>query len=284
MKLTNKLGLPQPIYDAVKNDPYTKGDADYSITGLIRPPRIAQLSKIHFDEIEEDCADRIFSLFGQVIHGILERADITAIAEQRLFAKLHDVRISGGIDRMVVRDKLIQDYKLTSIWKLKDGVPIEFEQQLNSYAWLYRRNGYEVDALQIVALYRDWSKGKTRYEQDYPQHQCQLFDVNVWPDSKVEEFLLSRIEVHKAAEKVLPVCTDEDRWATPDIFAVVKQGGKRAVASYHTHNEAVEHVAAFADKNYEVQFRPGVSKRCASYCGVARWCEQYKGMCENQRA
>ena len=30
MKITNELGLPEPLVDAVKNDGYTKGDADFS--------------------------------------------------------------------------------------------------------------------------------------------------------------------------------------------------------------------------------------------------------------
>ena len=37
MKITNELGLPEPLVDAVRNDGYTKGNADFSVTGLISP-------------------------------------------------------------------------------------------------------------------------------------------------------------------------------------------------------------------------------------------------------
>src|SRR3954463_10849323 len=38
MKLTNRLGLPEPIVAAVANDGYSRGDADISVTSLLKPP------------------------------------------------------------------------------------------------------------------------------------------------------------------------------------------------------------------------------------------------------
>lgn len=43
MNITNELGLPEPLVDAVRNDGYTKGNADFSVTGLIAPPHQRKL-------------------------------------------------------------------------------------------------------------------------------------------------------------------------------------------------------------------------------------------------
>ena len=32
MKITNRLGLPQPIVEVLARDDYSKGDADFSVT------------------------------------------------------------------------------------------------------------------------------------------------------------------------------------------------------------------------------------------------------------
>src|SRR6202142_1696526 len=85
MKYTNKQNLPQPIVKAVTNDSYNSGDCDISVTSLLKPPQMLALERLHKDDLEEDVSDRIWSLLGQVIHGILERAEETAVAERRLY-------------------------------------------------------------------------------------------------------------------------------------------------------------------------------------------------------
>ena len=39
MKVTNRLGLPQPIVEVLSRDNYSKGDADFSVTELIDSQR-----------------------------------------------------------------------------------------------------------------------------------------------------------------------------------------------------------------------------------------------------
>ena len=85
MKITNKFNLPEAIYEAVKNDGYTRGDSDISVTQLIDSPYIRELKNNHNSEIEEDATDRIWSLLGQAVHTILERADTEDLKEERLY-------------------------------------------------------------------------------------------------------------------------------------------------------------------------------------------------------
>jgi hypothetical protein len=54
----------------------------------------------HADEIVIDASEMIFSLFGQAVHHILDRADDAgAIHERRLFTTQRGWKISGAFDR-----------------------------------------------------------------------------------------------------------------------------------------------------------------------------------------
>src|SRR6476620_11388527 len=119
MKILNRLNLPQPLVDAVANDNYTGGSSDYSTTGLLQPPRIAQLKRVHRDKLTEDVADMIWALFGQVTHSIIERAATKELVEKRLFMEIAGKTISGQID--IWQDKILWDWKTTSIYSGKDG-------------------------------------------------------------------------------------------------------------------------------------------------------------------
>ena len=88
MNLTNKMNLPLAIKRAVENDPYDPSGSDISTTRLIAPPLIRYLEIKHKDEIEEDVSDRIWSLIGQSVHHIIERAETEKdLSEIRLFYK-----------------------------------------------------------------------------------------------------------------------------------------------------------------------------------------------------
>ena len=173
MQITNLRNLPAPIVAAVTNDPYDRGQSDISVTGLIAPARQRHLTLEHDDEITEDAAERIYSLLGQAVHTILERADTEggAITEKRLMIERHGWRISGAFDRLaVLPDATMQDYKVTSTWAVKDGVKDEWAQQLNMYRLIAAAHGIEVRNLQIVAILRDWQKSKAVNTPDtYPR-------------------------------------------------------------------------------------------------------------------
>ena len=148
MKLTNRGDLPQPMYDAIKNDPYSKGDADVSVTGLIAPMRQVRLKELFYDQLEEDASDRVYSMLGQLVHLILERADNKsgAMVERRFMIEVDGVKLSGGVDRY--SDGVVQDYKFVSLYKFKNGaIPEDYEQQVNCYAELLRQNGFPVNSL-----------------------------------------------------------------------------------------------------------------------------------------
>lgn len=273
MKITNKLGLPQPLVDAVKNDGYSKGDADISATGLLKPPRIAALEALYVGELSEDASDRIWSLFGQAMHTVLERANTDAIAERRLSVKVLEWTISGSMDAYYDHG-LLQDYKFVTVYKFKDGgVPKEYEQQLNIYAYILRKHGHAIERLQIVGILRDWSKLEASRDPSYPQSQVVVRDVPLWPAEIAEKFVEARVRVHQEARKELPLCSAEDRWEKPTKWAVMKNGGERAVKLFDTESAAADYATRSAE--YFVEKRPGEATRCKAYCSVAQFCTQY---------
>jgi hypothetical protein len=272
-RFTNRAELPQAIVDAVTNDSYSKGDADISITGLLRPPRLAVLEKKHEHEIVEDISDRIWSLLGQSIHTILERANRTAIAERRLSIEVEGWKVSGGMD-VYKEDGTLLDYKVTSVWKLVKGDLDEWIKQLNLYSVMLRHHGHKVEKLQVIAILRDWSKMEAERDPSYPQAQIVNINIPLWEEQRALRFLRERVILHKQARITLPECSPEDRWARPDVWAVMKHGRKTAVKLYTNENEARAHVGF--DRTLHVVHRPGMSMRCHSYCTVSSFCTQYQ--------
>ncbi len=281
MTITNRLGLPQPLVDAVVNDEYTRGEADISVTGLLSPPRQAVLKEQHAHEITEDVVDRIWSLLGQAVHVILERADSSGITEERLFMDLYGWRISGQFDRLSLTDGILQDYKVTSAWTIVFGDRIaEWEAQLNLYALLATEHGREIKGLEVVAILRDWQKSKAREDPQYPQSQVAVVPLELWSRNRQVAFLRDRVNLHQMARDSLPECTREERWQKDDKWAVHKAGRKGALRLLGSEQDAIQWAETNGYMIEDIIHRPGENTRCESYCAAAPWCEQFKALKE----
>lgn len=275
MILTNRLNLPRSIENAVRRDPYTRGNAHISVTGLIGPARKRAIETAHADEITEDVSERIWALMGQITHGILEKADDQAMTEERLFIERHGWRISGQFDRYVLEDELLQDYKLTSSYAIKEGVKPEWTAQENIYALMLREHGYEVSGLEVVAILRDWQKAKAKHDEHYPQQPAVIFKVEVWPAERIEAYIKERLMAHGWAQHELPECTSEERWERPAVYVIQKKGNSRAT-SVHATQEAAEAALATLTPaaSYSIVERPAEQRRCQDYCPALPFCEQ----------
>jgi hypothetical protein len=265
---TNVHDLPAAIVAAVQNDPYV-GGGDISVTKLIDAPQRRVLYAKHQDRIVEDVSERIWSLLGQAVHHILERADTGAKVEERLYAEVEGWTLSGQFDRLHLADKVLQDYKVTTTYK-KDGAE-SWTQQCNVLRWLGHKNGYDIDRLEIVAIFRDWRKTEAERRPDYPPAAVGIIPVPVWPLAVTEQFIVDRIHKHQAARGGLPTpCTDEERWYSGTTYALMKPGGKRAVKVFDSPPPAEE-----IPEGQYVETRPGEYKRCLHYCEVAPFCAQW---------
>ncbi len=285
--LTNRLGLPQAIVDAVTNDPYSKGRSDISVTQLIQPPYQRKLRTEV--EVVEDTADRIWSLVGQIGHGIVERAypqvyahdaknlpmledyrKYGVVAEHRLFTEVNGWTVSGQFD--VIEAGHLRDFKFTTVWSVMGETKTEWINQLNLLRLLAIRSGIDVNALGIVAVLRDWSKGKSKSE-GYPRQQVVAVDIPVWPLEQTEAYLLERVKAHQDASP--PPCTDDERWKRGDVYAVMKVGRKAAVKLHEDGAAAGAHALELG-KGHSVVKREGEFHRCMAYCNVAHECPMMK--------
>jgi len=280
MELTNNAGLPQALVDAVTNDPYQQS-GHISVTGLIQPPRIKQLTTRHRDEISIDASDRIWMLLGSNVHEIIERANQKdALQEERLSMEVLGWKITGATD--LYDNGVITDFKTTSVWSILHGIKRDWEIQLNLYGILWRNAGWPVDGLQIIAILRDWSKHQVRKSQDYPKYQVVTLPIELWLPEDAHEYMTERVTLHQEAEGLkdadLPLCTAEERWERPTKYAVKVKGLKRAKRVLDSMEEAETWAKENMKKEYEIEIRQGESVRCESYCDCAPHCDFYKSL------
>lgn len=285
MKLTNKFSLPQTFVNVLRRPTYTKGKAHLSVTQLINSPKIVALSNKFQDELEEDVADRVWSLFGSAVHKVLEHGqDDNHIVEERIHAELDGWNISGAIDLQIKHEDgsvSIRDYKTVSVWSVMREKP-DWEQQLNIYAYLIERvKKVPVRDLGIVAIIRDWNRRDATAREGYPEAPIVELPINLWPMEQREAYVQQRIAQHSACEfaleagEPLPKCTSEDMWERPTVYAVRKKGNVRAKSLHETEAEANVAVEKLG-RDFEVEVRPGERTRCGSFCPVNTYCQQWR--------
>lgn len=284
MKITNRHGLPSTIINVLKRPQYSKGAAHVSVTELISSPRIVQLRHRHWDDIEEDASEMVWSLFGSALHNVLEHGkDEHHVVEERLFKEFDGWTISGAIDLQEVESDgiVISDYKCTSVWSVMND-KMDWQRQLNIYAWLVEAVKQKpVKGLQIVAVLRDWSRRESETRDDYPRAPIAVVSIPLWPMDVREEYIRRRINAHNealfaaASDSDLPHCTPEDCWEKPTTFAIKKKGNKRATLVVKSEEEALHQVSQLGEA-YVIERRPGERTRCEKFCSVAPWCEQYQ--------
>lgn len=283
MKLTNKHNLPQTFVNVIQRPTYNKGKANLSATELINSPQIVTLKHRHWDEIEVDASEMVWSLFGSAVHGILEHGKgHNHIVEERIHIVHEGWHLSGAIDLQEVDADggiHIKDYKVTGAWSVRNEKQ-EWHDQLNVYAWMVEKaKKKEVKSLQIIAIVRDWSGREASLREDYPQAPIVTIDIPIWSMQEREEFVNRRIKLHSEAYFELntggdlPECTPDEMWEKPTTYAIKKEGGVRAKSVHATREEAD---AALPPKGYFVEVREGERTRCEKFCQVSGFCKQHQ--------
>lgn len=288
MKITNHLNLPQPFVSAVESE-YVPTPQQYSVTTVLNPSRYVILSRRHNSEVEQDVADMIWLLFGISFHSILEnsRAEEEQLQEQYLkqdlgeFDKeLEGFKLSGKADLLDTKTNTMVDYKTTSVYKVLFGDYEDWRKQLLMYAWLFKQQGYEVNKGQIVALMKDHSKSKAKYDRTYPQYPVKVidFEFNDQDFIDIEKEIIDKFKELKRCEQLkdneLPMCSMEERWNDGNKYAVKKKGNKRAERVFDTKEQAEEYMK---DKEgYEIEERLGEDRRCMEYCSSCIYCPYWQ--------
>ena len=302
MKITNRFGMPKPFVDFARNDKYSKGKADISVTTLIDSPRVRIMKEQYHDQIEVDAVDMIWSLFGTAVHSVLENTEDSEndITEERLYSEIDGWLLSGAIDRQerIGNEICIVDYKVTSVWSVIYG-KIEWERQLNCYAYLvddkHAFDKSNVTSLKICAILRDWNRRDSERKEGYPKAPIVFVDVPLWSYEDRLKYMKERMKMHQDAQVFFDVygnidkCSDEDMWKKNDTWAVKKKNVKRALRVLDSEDEAYKYIDwhnktdnAYTKKtDLEIEFRSGEYTRCGNYCSVADFCNQYKERINN---
>lgn len=278
MEIFNKLQYPESVVAAVKADVYRPVWDIVRVTELIDSPLIKRLTIKHWDELEIDCDDIVYSsLLGTAVHKYLAGFQTDAMVEHRwtvLLSAFHDDRggtLTGQTDIFKPGEGIIDDIKTQSAYAFVFGQP-SWTKQLNVYAELIEQHGYKVKELWISAFLRDWSKYEAmkNKNKDYPKHKFHRVRVNLWSPEVRQKFIQDRLNIYDNPDYV---CSDVERWRRPTTWAVLKEGVKTARRVLNTEAEA----KAWLDQQKDtsklyIEERKGGCIRCNGFCAVAKYC------------
>lgn len=283
MKITNKMGLPEPIVQAmVKN--YRQTPGRYGVTSLLKGATQTVLERRFHDEIAMDASEGIWALFGTAVHQILEKADADGVLKEfRIEVPAGDgvSTISGVVDLYDTKTNRVIDYKTGSVWKTKLNDWEDYRKQIALYAWMLNQLGYPCKTGQIVLFMKDHNKAEAKRKADYPQLPVHVQTFN-FTNEELEEahrealdkVLLIR-DLMELPTDSLPPCAPEERWNTGDRFAVMSDPKKKAIRVLDSR-EAAEKYMEDTGKGKFIEARPGQDKRCADYCSVSSFCPYWR--------
>lgn len=270
MIVTNKMGLPSAIADAVAEGIHEPTEGRYGATELLKPTREIKLTRENWGEIECDCADSAPALLGTAFHSLMEeRAPKGAESELELEWPMgHGLTLKGRLD--LWDGECVTDYKTTSASKAQKGDFADWRKQALIYAWLlWNARGERARKARFVALLKDWSKAKAVYGSGYPQSPVCVVEFPILDSDIVAIGDWIEAKAEKLASDALPECTAEEMWEKPKRYAVYKGASARATKVCDTLEEA----EALGGR---IEERGGERTKCDLYCPVAKWCKNRK--------
>lgn len=275
MNVTNRMNLPEALVKAVSTERHNKG-GEYSATTLLKDATEVILNNRHFEEIEVDASDSIWQIFGTAVHAIFENQSDNTFKEEQFKVKVSNSVVTGRVDSYDMENELLCDWKTASVWKVQFKDFSDWYKQGMIYAWLMKQSGLTVKRCRFIALLKDHSKSKARFDNEYPQSPVYVyqFDVTEKALAEIETYIFDKVKSFEEAEKIadseLPPCSKESRWASDDKFAAMKKGRKTALKLCDTEEEA----KSYPSCEY-VEFRKGESRKCSDYCTACKWCPFY---------
>lgn len=290
MRYTNNYNLPQSYCDLIESimyDPRENDPKRIGITTLTDPPRIRILKLRHYDEIEQDVSEFIWAVLGNACHYILAKTKPEGrLIEQKFEHKIDDITIVGKLDLYEKTLQRIEDYKITGTYSVILGAKKEWEQQLNCYAWILRKNNIDAKELQINAILKDWQRIKTLQDKNYPKIPFHVTKIKLWSHQEQEDYVQERLMIHREvmnsdlSDFDLPLCSEEERWQKKDVFAVHKGKNKKALRLLNSEDEANKFIKDKKVKKGCIEFRKGEDRRCSDFCSVNKFCDYY---CSNYK-
>jgi len=280
MAITNNYNLPKPIYDAITSGRKRPEPGRIGVTSLIGSPLRRILTYQHWGNLVEDASDGLWALLGRSVHSVLEKHGGDG-AEIKLEVPFRGMIIVGIIDSL--RDNILSDYKVSSVWSHKLGLKSQWEAQVNVYRWLAMQSGLRVDELRIMFIVRDWNKKDARKDSSYPQIPFIDSTVPIWAKDKIQDYISEQVDQHAMAEELLrkgepiPECSEKEKWTRPTTYAVAHAENDRAMRVFPTETEAIGYIVAKGLSGYTVWKRPGENVRCNLFCNCKNVCPYMQG-------
>ena len=266
---------------------------DYSVTTLLKPPRMVQLERRHKQDVVREPEQQVSAFIGTGVHSLFEEClrlqsilDPRYEVERTVYDKIEDRLITGKFD-ILWDGKHLYDVKTCKVWKkVFDPNMIEWHQQLNIYAYLLKTRGCDISSINIIAVYMDWQRQRSfRDDSGYPPEPIVEYELKLWPHEVTDAFVRERINLMKNTEDIednaLPPCTNDEMWSrdSDTSYAVMAApASPRALKVCASIQEARE----YASQSKSV--KPGISfieirrperKRCESWCDGKNFCNQY---------
>jgi hypothetical protein len=280
MTITNKLGLPAGLVRAVSTERHNAAGC-LSATTLIQGVKQIILTDRHWEELCDDVADRVWAIWGTAVHSLLESEGENDFAEQEMSFSVDDITVTGRIDNYNMKTGTICDYKTASINKVRFGDFSDWYTQGMIYAWLLHNNNFPVSQCRFIALLKDHSKTEAARDSKYPQNPVFVYEFPVSAVGlfKIGVFIREKVAAYthfsSFSDDEIPACAPAERWEKPPVFAVKKDGCKKAVKLFD-EQAAAEAKAADLGKGYFVEHRVGGSVKCQSYCLCREFCDFYQ--------
>jgi hypothetical protein len=286
--VTNIANAPKPFLWATEKSSWPPNPDRLYVTQLFAPPMQRRLAIDHYDEVENDVIDFYYRIFGTAIHSVIEKAIKDRIGVQTelrvaMPKAWFGIEITGRIDWLDFVESILADIKTSSVNIYGRDLKDDWIFQANIYRYMvFRIFGVEFKNLRIYPLYRDWSGAKAGH--DHPISPYGDIELPVWSWRQTQEFIEKCVADHMAEKTRM--CTDEERWKTPDCYAVKKKGSPKALAATTMIDDKRVPIPNLKmaqdillrktnDKNkgeLYVEHRPGGCRRCEQYC-------DYKGVC-----
>jgi hypothetical protein len=275
------MGLPEGLVRASTSERHN-ALGTISATTLLHGVKQIHLTDRHWEELEDDVSDRIWAIWGSAVHALLEHEGETEFTELSMSHGFHGIKVTGKIDNYDMKAGVISDYKTASIWKVKFGDFDDWYKQGMIYAWLLDKNNFKVQKCRFIAILKDHSKSKARFDFDYPQEPVYVYEFDVtqerlWEiEAFIEERVKAYLETASMGDDEIPECSPDERWEEAPKYAVMKQGRKSAVKLFDAREPAEAMVDELGHDKHYLEERHGESKKCQGYCICCEFCHFYQ--------
>ena len=282
MKVSNRLHLPEAFVNAVSKTRHNAAGC-FSATTLNKGAKEIILTDRHFDEITIDAADSVWAVWGTAVHALLESQPDNNFHEEYFKVPVSNSFVTGQVDSYDMENGVINDWKTASVWKVQFNDFKDWRAQGLTYAWLLRQSGLEVKKCRFVALLKDHSETKAKTDSSYPQSPVFIYEFNVTPEDMAETSarILAKVQEIESAYKLdddaIEPCSDDERWADGEKWAVMKNGRKTAIKLFDNEADADAMAGELGNSHY-VEHRPAISRKCLDYCNCKEFCSFYKSM------